>query len=100
MFSHLLRFFESLMAVRLHLDDCGPWNGPLKVVPGSHGSISTRPETRDTRLCVVSRGDALVMKPLLLHASSKAAVPNRRRVLHFLFGPSRLPLGLSWRYAV
>jgi hypothetical protein len=40
------------------------------------------------------------MKPLLLHASSKATVPNRRRVLHFLFGPKALPLGLSWAYAV
>jgi len=26
-----------MLAVRLHLDDCGNENGPLRVVPGSHG---------------------------------------------------------------
>jgi hypothetical protein len=36
------------------------------------------------------------MRPLLLHASSKAINPNRRRVLHFLFGSASLPLGLEW----
>lgn len=44
-------------------------------------------------------GDALLMRPLVLHASSKASAPGRRRVLHFLFGPSELPFGLSWRTA-
>src|SRR5262249_30460236 len=27
---------RSLVAVRLHIDDCGVDNGPLRVVPGSH----------------------------------------------------------------
>jgi hypothetical protein len=40
------------------------------------------------------------MKPLLLHASSKAASPRPRRVLHFLYGPKQLPLGLEWAVAV
>ncbi len=98
---------ESLVAVRVHIDDCGPAHGPLRVVPGSHLSgrlpddaIPSVRAARDEHLCVVGRGGGLVMKPLLLHASSKAAVPNRRRVLHVLFGPKALPLGLGWAYAV
>lgn len=45
----------------------------------------------------VSRGGALVMRPLLLHASSKATVSVSRRVLHFVFGPRSLPFGLEWQ---
>jgi hypothetical protein len=48
----------------------------------------------------VSRGGALVMKPLLLHASSKATRTMPRRVLHFVFGPPELPLGLEWQDVV
>ena len=44
----------------------------------------------------VPRGGAMVMKPLLLHASSKASIDNRRRVLHFVFGPASLPGPLRW----
>jgi hypothetical protein len=45
----------------------------------------------------VARGGVMVMRPLLLHASSKASVDLPRRVLHFVFGPSRPAKGLSWR---
>ena len=44
----------------------------------------------------VLRGGALVMKPLLLHASHKVFVDRPRRVLHFVYGPSNLPHGLRW----
>jgi len=94
---------ESLLAARVHLDDCGTESGPLRVVPGSHraGRLgeSTAQAMRDERgevTCIAARGDALAMRPLLLHASSRARVPARRRVLHFLFGPERLPHGLVW----
>jgi hypothetical protein len=94
---------EQLVAVRIHIDECGPEHGPLRVVPGSHRlgrvgekDISAIREESGERECVVGRGGALVIRPLLLHASSKATAPNRRRVLHFLFGPGELPLGLEW----
>ena len=38
----------------------------------------------------------MLMRPLLLHASSKATGASRRRVLHFVFGPPALPHGLAW----
>ena len=41
----------------------------------------------------------MILRPLLLHASSKATGGSRRRVLHFLFGPRELPCGLAWAHA-
>lgn len=98
---------EQLIAVRLHVDDCGLKNGPLKVVPGSHlrgrlsesGAMEVRAQFGEEP-CPSASGDALVMRPLLLHASSRASAPSRRRVLHVLFGPPALPHGLKWKHAV
>ena len=96
-----------LVAMRVHIDECGPENGPLRVVPGSHregrlGASAAR-LLRDRVgevACTVGRGGALILKPLLLHASSKALSPNHRRVLHFLFGPASIGYGLRWQHAV
>jgi phytanoyl-CoA dioxygenase PhyH len=98
---------EAVVAVRLHLDDSTPSNGPLRVVPGSHrhGRL-TRAQVQAARdesgeiTCSVPKGGVLVMRPLLLHASSKAKVSAPRRVLHFVFGAPALPLGLTWHTAV
>lgn len=97
---------QELVAIRLHLDMCGDDDGPLRVVPGSHllGRISpeTAPLVRADRgevACPVRRGSAMAMRPLLLHASSKAKGASKRRVLHFLFGPRSLPYGLRWQDA-
>lgn len=98
---------EQLVAVRLHIDECGLADGPLRVVPGSHlagrtdtdAALRLRDVTGET-VCPVPRGGVLLMRPLLLHASSKASGRSLRRVLHFLFGPRQPPLGLNWRHAV
>jgi hypothetical protein len=98
---------ESLVAVRVHVDDCTAENGPLRIVPASHlcGPLSgsAAVELRATlgeEACLVKSGDAILMRPLLLHASSKAVAPSCRRVLHVLFGPPALPHGLEWKHAV
>jgi ectoine hydroxylase-related dioxygenase (phytanoyl-CoA dioxygenase family) len=101
-----VELLQQLVAVRLHLDDCGEDDGPLRVVPGSHllGRIDAE-EARSVKArcgeasCPAPRGAAMVMRPLLLHASSKARGTSRRRVLHFLFGPRELPHGLRWQAA-
>ena len=98
---------EQLVVVRIHLDDCPAESGALRVVPRSHlaGRVdqeraeALRLEHGET-VVPVSHGGALVMRPLILHASSKATSQNKRRVLHFVFGPPKLPLGLEWRWAV
>lgn len=92
-----------MIAVRLNLDDCGAGNGPLRVVPGSHGHgrLSAADIERLRREagevdCLVGRGGALVLRPQLLHASSRATAGGRRRMLHFLFGPRDPGYGPAW----
>lgn len=99
-----LSVLRDLVAVRLHIDPCGPEDGPLRVVPGTHqmGIIPAEagPALRDAHsevTCLAAPGDAVVMRPLVLHASSKSTGQSRRRVLHFLFGPPELPHGLRWQ---
>jgi len=96
---------ERLVAIRVHLDNCASTDGPLRVVPRSHlngivpAQAAVQARVREVA-CVAERGAALVMRPLLLHSSSKATGSSLRRVLHFLFGPRELPYGLSWQSAV
>lgn len=94
---------ERMVTVRLHLDDCGEENGPVRVIPGSHASGRLRSEAiaawRDRvseHSCVVARGGALVMRPLLLHASSPARAASHRRVLHIDYAAGALDGGLDW----
>jgi len=90
------RLLKSLVALRVHLDDCGPQTGGLRIVPGSHRfgrldgtqAAALRDEHGETTP-TVRQGSVLAMRPLLLHGSSKATVPPLRRVLHFVFGPRR-----------
>ncbi|MFG6489569.1 phytanoyl-CoA dioxygenase family protein [Roseateles sp. BYS78W] len=96
-----------LVALRLHLDDATEADGGLRFVPGSHrdgvlddaGARQWRERVGDMAVDALA-GDALLMRPLVLHASSKASAQGRRRVLHLLFGPRELPFGLRWRTAV
>jgi hypothetical protein len=98
---------ERLVAVRVHVDECPAKSGALRVVQGSHAfgrldgaRVDELREERGETVVPVSRGGTLVMRPLILHASSKATEPGLRRVLHFVFGPPNLPLGLDWQWAV
>jgi ectoine hydroxylase-related dioxygenase (phytanoyl-CoA dioxygenase family) len=94
---------DTILAVRIHLDACDDSNGALRVVPGSHRlgrltALEAR-KVRDARgetSVAVPRGGAMLMRPLLLHASSKTSVDKVRRVLHFVFGPAKLPGDLRW----
>lgn len=95
---------EQMLAVRLHLDDCDEQTGALRVVPGSHrlGRLSADEALRARKSSgevsvPVPRGGVMLMRPLLLHASSRCASDRPRRVLHFVFGPREIPHGLRWR---
>ena len=98
---------KQLLAVRIELDGTPPPAGELCVVPGSHllGRLSAAQASivarrQGMRACAVPQAGALVMRPLLIHASTKAPNGIVRRVLHLLFGPSRLPHGLRWAQTV
>jgi ectoine hydroxylase-related dioxygenase (phytanoyl-CoA dioxygenase family) len=91
-----------VLAIRLHLDASEADNGPLRVIPGSHGhgrlssdQIAAYPK-EGSGVCIVPRGGALLMRPLLLHASSTCAIPKPRRVIHVEFSADELPNGLEW----
>lgn len=92
-----------MIAVRLHLDDSDASNGALRVIPGSHRDGRLGPEqiahlraaTAEV-VCEAAAGDALLMRPLLLHASGKSASNRRRRVLHIEDSSAELPDGLEW----
>jgi ectoine hydroxylase-related dioxygenase (phytanoyl-CoA dioxygenase family) len=94
---------ERMIAARLSLDDCGHYDGALRVLPGTHrrGRLDAATIRRCARdipaaTCPAAAGDLLLMRPLLLHASSPAARPVRRRVLHVEFAREPLPPGLEW----
>lgn len=94
---------ERMLTVRVHLDDCGPENGPVQVIPGSHahGRLTADEIARWRRdhapvACTSPRGGALVMRPMILHASSPATHPGHRRVVHLEFAADELPHGLEW----
>jgi ectoine hydroxylase-related dioxygenase (phytanoyl-CoA dioxygenase family) len=93
---------SGILAIRLHIDESGIDNGPLRVIAGSHreGRISAeriaRWEKENSVTCTVPKGGALVMRPLLLHASSACAIPKSRRVIHLEFAAAELPQGLDW----
>ncbi|WP_255442748.1 phytanoyl-CoA dioxygenase family protein [Corallococcus sp. Z5C101001] len=98
---------EDMIAVRVHLDDCGEDNGPVRVLAGSHregrlpaASIPDWIERTAPQDCLVPRCGLLVMRPLLLHASSPARAPAHRRVIHLEFAASPLPGGLEWHARV
>jgi ectoine hydroxylase-related dioxygenase (phytanoyl-CoA dioxygenase family) len=95
-----------IVTMRLHLDDCPEDNGPLRVIPRSHtegilgrAEITARTKSDETTI-TAKVGDALFMRPLLLHASSPAERPAHRRVLHLEFAPpDLLPEGFDWAFS-
>lgn len=97
---------DELLAVRIHLDECDANNGPLRVSPGTHRrgvipstEISSSVAAAGERVCLAAEGEALLMKPLTLHASSPAREPRHRRVLHFVYHSGR-EIGVRWHRAV
>ncbi len=93
---------EAMLTVRIHLDDCGDDNARLRVIPGSHrhgireGESLERVRTSHVPVvCVVPAGGVLLMRPLLLHASSPARVPGHRRVIHVEWAAGEPPHGLE-----
>lgn len=87
---------EEMLAVRLHLDDCDLTNGPLRVSPGTHAlgilkgaEVADRLAAHGEHTCLAAEGEAVLMRPLLLHASSQATAPKHRRVLHVVYHSGR-----------
>lgn len=113
-----VELLERMLTVRLHLDDCDESNGPLRVLPGSHrlgrltpaqlhDVIAPAPDATGgaarSVTCTCPAGGALVMRPLLLHASGPARETRtaaHRRVVHLEYAAEPLPGRLAWHAAV
>ena len=95
---------ENMVTLRLHLDACDETNGALRVLANTHrmGKLSAPQIARQREIgaesiCSIARGGALLMRPLLLHASSPAQSPTHRRVIHLEWAARALPEGLNWK---
>ncbi len=81
---------EKVLAIRLHLDDSDERNGSLRILPGTHTfGVLSDDAIHDLANkivpvdCHVKAGGVLLMRPLLVHSSSKASSrAAQRRVLH------------------
>lgn len=98
-----LAVLDAMVTLRLHIDPADEENGCLKVIPGSHehgllrqAEIETVVRSHIAVPCVVGAGDAVIMRPHILHSSSKARRPNHRRVVHLEYSSYELPDGISW----
>jgi ectoine hydroxylase-related dioxygenase (phytanoyl-CoA dioxygenase family) len=96
---------NQVVALRVGFDDSTVENGPLRVLPGTHAlgvlsdddvhEVASQLESVD---CVVPKGGVLIMRPLIIHASSKSQAESPRRVLHVEYAASEFiaqPLQLA-----
>ncbi|WP_299215805.1 phytanoyl-CoA dioxygenase family protein [uncultured Aquimarina sp.] len=96
-----LEVLKNMYTIRIHLDETNEHNGALKVIPESHTKGIYRPETINWNVekevvCNVPKGAAMLMKPLLLHSSSRTTNHQRRRVIHLEFSNKELAKDLNW----
>ncbi len=87
---------EQVLAIRIHLDDSNEENGSLRVLPQTHTlGVLSDDETHELAKkippvdCHVAAGGVLLMRPLLVHSSSKTkSDAAHRRVLHIEYAAS------------
>ncbi|WP_010583871.1 phytanoyl-CoA dioxygenase family protein [Schlesneria paludicola] len=94
---------QQMLAIRIHLDDAPSNHGALRVIPGSHllGRLSNDAlrhliDGAQAVHCEARAGDVMLMRPLLVHASSPCELPSHRRVVHIEYSAFQLPDGLEW----
>lgn len=97
------RVLESIVTIRVHLDDAGEENGALRVIPGTHregvlseARVRELASSREWVTCAAAPGDVVVMSPLTIHASRRSASPGHRRVLHLEMSGLEAPDPLRW----
>ena len=94
---------ESMVSVRIHLEDCDESHGALRILPGTHRlgrlmseQIAERRRAVAPVACCVKAGGVELMRPLLLHSSSAGSNALHRRVIHIDYACSQLDGGLQW----
>lgn len=94
---------DKMVTIRLHMDAADEECGCLSVIPGSHrlGAVTQAElehlvEASTPVACVVASGDAVIMRPHVVHASSKSMRQAHRRVVHLEYSSYALPTGIDW----
>lgn len=97
---------NAVLTARISLDDAEANSGAIKFIPGSHKyglltdeEIATHRDTKPHVEVATKSGDVILMRPLILHASSKSPCPTHRRVLHLEYASGPLPDPLQWGLA-
>ena len=81
---------------------CDIDNGPLRAIPGTHNQLLNANEveeivSRSEQMnCTTESGGVVIMRPLILHASSPAIRVGHRRILHIEFGPKTIDDKIEW----
>lgn len=98
-----LAVLNDMVTLRIHLDDATHQTGCLRVISGSHklgilpaADIADYAATQSPVECAVKAGSVFIMRPHILHASSKATNPSHRRIIHAEYSSYDLPDGLAW----
>ncbi len=95
-----LEVLESMITLRIHLDEVTLENGPLQVVSGTHRTGKTLLlDGFERHTICTAAGDVLAMCPLLAHRSGRSlpGTTKHRRVLHLEFSHlSQLPRAVGW----
>ena len=98
-----LSVINRMVTFRLHIDSADSDNGCLQFIPESHkygllsqSEIDEVVRTRTAFPCVVEAGDAIIMRPHVLHRSDKSNRPHHRRVIHLEFSSFELPDHTAW----
>ena len=92
-----------MVTLRVHLDPVPADNAPLLIAPGSHrlgrvaeADIEAAVAHCGVAACLAAPGDIWIYATPILHASDRARVPARRRVLQIDYSADTLPDGLEW----
>jgi ectoine hydroxylase-related dioxygenase (phytanoyl-CoA dioxygenase family) len=99
-----ITLLNDMVTLRVHLDEVGPDNAPLKIARGSHRlgripgeEIPRVVQSRGSYSCLAEAGDVWVYATPIVHASGAAMSPHRRRVLQVDYAAFDLPGALRWR---
>jgi ectoine hydroxylase-related dioxygenase (phytanoyl-CoA dioxygenase family) len=94
---------NSMMTLRVHLDDTPTDNAPLLIALGSHqigriaeADIAAVVARSGPYECTAAAGDIWVYRTPIIHASKRSTAQSRRRVLHIDYAAEQLPNGLEW----
>lgn len=92
-----------MLTLRLHLDDISDENAPLLIALKSHKyglvpveQINALVQANEVFSCRAKAGDVWAYATGIVHASARAALPRRRRVLQIDYSRDELPQPLEW----